>query len=267
MNGPMKPFLKWAGGKRSLIEQFAPHLPQSFGRYHEPFAGSGALFFHLRPKRASLSDNNERLIRTFRGLRDDVGGVIELLESYPHDRDFFLELRGADIDAQSDVAVAAWFIYLNKTGYNGLYRVNSRNRFNVPFGSYKRPKICDEPTLRACAKQLRGARIEHTDFETAARRARKGDLVYFDPPYVPLSGTSNFTSYTRAGFGPDEQRRLRDLAVHLKERGVTVILSNSSADLVRDLYAGAFELIDIRARRAINSRADGRGEITELLIK
>jgi DNA adenine methylase len=264
---PLKPFLKWAGGKRSLIAQFEPHFPESFGRYHEPFIGSGALFFHLRPKRASISDNNERLIRTYLGIRDATDEVIALLEGYPHEREFFLSLRRHDIDAESDPRVAAWFIYLNKTGFNGLYRVNSKNKFNVPFGDYKRPKICDHVKLRACAKALKKAKIEHVDFEVSARRARKGDLVYFDPPYVPLSATSSFTSYTQHGFGMDEQRRLRDLALALKKRGVHVLLSNSSAASVRELYADGFEQINVKARRAINSKGSGRGEITELLIK
>jgi DNA adenine methylase len=178
-----------------------------------------------------------------------------------------LELRKKDVDARSDAEVAAWFIYLNKTGYNGLYRVNSKNGFNVPFGDYKRPNTCDEPTLRACARQLQGVELRHQDFAAAALRARKGDLVYFDPPYVPLSNTSSFTSYTQHGFGPDEQERLRDLARELKGRGVHVLLSNSSADAVRELYADGFELVEIQARRSINSQAGGRGAVTELLIK
>ena len=263
----VKPFLKWAGGKRSLVEQFLPHLPDAFGRYHEPFAGSSALFFHLKPKRASLSDNNERLIRTYAGLRDDVDGVIALLQTYRYEKGFYYEMRGRDIDAEDDVHVAAWFIYLNKTGFNGLYRVNSKNKFNVPFGDYKNPNICDEPTLRACASMLKGVRIEVRDFAKSAQRARKGDLVYFDPPYVPLSVTSSFTSYTKYGFDAEQQRRLRDVALDLKRRGVSVLLSNSSADAVRELYGEHFELIEVRARRAINSRATGRGEINELLIK
>jgi DNA adenine methylase len=260
--------LKWAGGKRSLVPQFLPHLPKRYGRYHEPFAGSAALFFLLQPEEASLSDNNRRLIRTYRGLRDRTDEVIRLLRSYPHDRDFFLEKRRENIDDKGDAELAAWFIYLNKTGYNGLYRVNSKNIFNVPFGRYKKPKICDEPVLRACAAQLEGVTIEHRDFEKAAEEAGPGDLVYFDPPYVPLSETSSFTSYTRHGFGPAEQERLRDVARQLGRRGVHVLVSNSSAELVRELYAGRdFALVEIEARRAINSRADRRGPVTELLIK
>ncbi|RLB63208.1 MAG: DNA adenine methylase [Deltaproteobacteria bacterium] len=266
-HGPLRPFLKWAGGKRRLVAQIVPHLPRQFGRFHEPFVGSGALYFHLRPTRASLSDTNERLVRTYSGLRDEPDRVIELLSSYPHDKQFFLKMRAQDIDERSDAEVAAWFIYLNKTAYNGLYRVNSKNGYNVPFGDYRRPNICDEPTLRHCAKQLKRVKLQLSDFESAARRARKGDLVYFDPPYVPLSATSYFTSYTTQGFGLEDHRRLRDLALALKRRGVHVRLSNSGSPVVRDLYRDDFKLIPIKARRDINCRAASRGEIIELFIK
>jgi DNA adenine methylase len=193
--------------------------------------------------------------------------VIALLSTYPHDRDFFAKLRREDVDHKSDAEVAAWFIYLNKTGYNGLYRVNSKNEFNVPFGNYKRPNLCDEARLHDCAKRLANVRLAIEDFETAATRARKGDLVYFDPPYVPLSATSSFTSYTKLGFGDAAQRRLRDLALTLKSRGVHVLISNSAAPAVYELYGEGFKLIEISARRSINSKGDGRGLITELLIK
>ena len=262
-----RPFLKWAGSKRQLLAQFQDHLPSRYGRFIEPFVGSGALFFHLRPRRALLADNNERLVRTYRGLRDDPERVIELLGGYPYDRGFYEELRARDIDAEDDAAVAAWMIYLNKTGYNGLYRVNSKNRFNVPFGRYEAPNVCDAPNLRACAAALAGVEIELSDFEAAARRARKGDLVYFDPPYVPLSTTSSFTAYTHEGFGDPEQQRLRDLALELRGRGVQVLVSNSAAKRVYELYGDDFELVEVQARRSINTRADRRGRITELLIK
>ncbi len=261
------PFIKWAGGKRALLEQMRPHLPAKYGRYFEPFVGGAALFFELRPRRARLSDNNRRLVATYRGLRDATDEVVRLLRGYKYDRDFFLAMRASDVDRMTDAEVAAWFIYLNKTGYNGLYRVNSKNRFNVPFGRYDNPTICDESNLRACAKALGGAEIEVEDFEAAARRARRGDLVYFDPPYVPLSVTSSFTSYTSDGFGMDEQIRLRDAARKLAGRGVHVVLSNSSAPAVRDLYRDDFEVCDVRARRSINSKIDGRKAIPELLIR
>jgi DNA adenine methylase len=264
--GSCRPFLKWAGGKRTLISQILPHLPRRFGRYLEPFVGSGALFFHLQPARAALADNNERLIRTYCGLRDAPGRVIDLLSSYPHDRRFFASMRERAIDEGDDSEVAAWFIYLNKTAYNGLYRVNSKNLFNVPFGDYKRPNICDVRTLTRCAAALARADIEVADFEKVAKRARSGDLVYFDPPYVPLSTTSSFTAYTRHGFDLEQHRRLRDCALRLKQRGVHVVISNSAAPEVRELYAKSFRLVPIMARRSINCRADGRSAIAELLI-
>jgi DNA adenine methylase len=243
-----------------------PHVPRSFGTYHEPFVGGGALFFAVRPARAVLSDNNARLVRTWRGVRDRVEDLIRLLKTYPHDKKFFLEMRERDIDAASDVEVAAWFIYLNRTAFNGLYRVNSKNKYNVPFGRYVNPTICDEPTLRACSRALRGASIEHEDFEAVLARAKAGDFVYFDPPYVPLSATSDFTSYTAEGFSAEDQRRLRDVARTLKERGVHVLLSNSSAEFVRDLYEG-FHVEEVAATRYVNCQADGRGPVVELVIR
>jgi DNA adenine methylase len=267
MSGAARPFIKWAGGKRSLLEQIEPHVPRVYGRYLEPFVGSAALFFRLGPRRALLSDSNERLIRTYRGLRDDPERVIALLSDYPHERRFFERQRKRDIDGEDDAEVAAWFIYLNKTGFNGLYRVNSKNRFNVPFGDYQRPNICDADNLRRCAARLKDVKLEVLDFAKAARRAKKGDLIYFDPPYVPLSVTSSFTSYTKDRFGLEDQKRLRDLARALVKRGVHVLLSNSSAPAVHELYKDGFERVTVRARRSINSRSDRRGSIAELLIK
>ena len=265
---PRRPFIKWAGGKRQLLPELLRHVPSRYGRYFEPFVGGGALFFEQRPARALLTDVNERLIRTYRGVKNDVEDVIARLASYErhHEESFFYRLRDLDIDAQTDSEVAAWFIYLNKVGFNGLYRVNRQNRFNVPFGRYKNPTICDEATLRACSAALAGATIEKADFAAAVASAAPGDLVYFDPPYVPLSVTSSFTSYTSAGFGSDEQIRLRNLARELKQRGVHVLLSNSSAPLVRELYAEHFTITEVSATRLLNSKATGRGAITELVI-
>lgn len=265
-NGP-RPFIKWVGGKRQILHELVARVPKTFGTYHEPFVGGGALFFAVRPDRAVLSDNNLRLVRTWRGVRDHVDKLISLLKKYPHDKDFFLEMRERDIDAGSDVDVAAWFIYLNKTAFNGLYRVNSKNRFNVPFGRYVNPNYCDEPTLRACAAALRGAQIEHEDFGSVLERAEPGDFVYFDPPYVPLSDTAYFTSYTAEGFGPDDQKRLRDVARELKKKDVHVLLSNSGADFVRRLYGKGFRIEQVLASRQVNCKAEGRGQIVELVIR
>jgi DNA adenine methylase len=262
-----RPFVKWAGGKRALLEQIREHVPSFTGRYFEPFVGGAALFFELVPAKATLADTNHRLVRAYRGLRDDPDRVIELLRQYRHNRRFFERMRRLPVDDRDDAELCAWLVYLNKTGYNGLYRVNSKNRFNVPFGNYKNPNICDEPNLRACSRALRDVDLAIADFEQVASRAEAGDLVYFDPPYVPLSSTSSFVRYTMNGFDMTAQTRLRDLARSLKERGVHVLVSNSNAPQVRTLYAEGFEHVPIRARRSINCRPDGRGEILELLIK
>lgn len=261
-----RPFLKWAGGKRQLLSALLEHAPPDAPRYFEPFLGGGALFFALAPRRAVLADVNDRLIRTFRGVRDGVDEVVRLLRGYRYDKEFFYRFREADIDSASDGEVAAWFIYLNKTAYNGLYRVNRENRFNVPFGRYANPTICDESTLRACSAALAGVDLLVEDFESAAARAARGDFVYFDPPYVPLSATSSFTSYTSRGFGEAEQKRLRDTAAKLKGRGVRVLLSNSASSMVRELYARGFRLTEVPATRSVNSNGAARGAIAELLI-
>jgi DNA adenine methylase len=261
-----RPFIKWVGGKRQLLPAIERLVPKTYRAYHEPFLGGAALFFHLLPQRAYLTDLNERLIRTYRGVRDACEKVIRLLRSYPHEKEFFLRFRAIDIDAASDAEVAAWFIYLNRTAYNGLYRVNRRNVFNVPFGNYTNPTICDVETLRACSLALRGVALEKSDFARVLDRASEGDFVYFDPPYVPRSVTSSFTSYTSDGFGMDEQRKLRDIARTLKHRGVHVLVSNSSATAVRELYED-FEQMEVGASRMVNCKADGRGKVTELLIR
>jgi DNA adenine methylase len=262
-----RPFIKWAGGKRQLLPSLLQHTPPKAARYFEPFIGGGALFFALRPKRAVLADVNARLIRTYKGVQNNVEEVIGLLRSYPHNPTFFYKFREKNIDTGSDAEVAAWFIYLNKTGFNGLYRVNRDNRFNVPFGSYTNPNICDEPTLRACSEALAGTELLVEDFGKVVAKAKRGDFVYFDPPYVPLSTTSSFTSYTSSGFGEAEQTRLHDTAKKLKKRGVRVLLSNSSAPFVRNLYADGFDVIEVSATRVVNSKATARGAIVELLIK
>lgn len=262
-----RPFVKWAGGKRQILRELLKHVPSKHGRYFEPFVGGGALFFATRPKRAILADVNERLVRAYRGVRDDVEAVISLLKKWPHDPVFFEKTRSRPVDEGTDVEVAAWFVYLNKTGFNGLYRVNKKNRFNVPFGRYENPKICDPRTLRACSEALANTDLKVGDFEEIASAAKRGDFVYFDPPYAPLSPTSSFTSYTSSGFGLDEQTRLRNLARELKRSGVHVLLSNSSAPAVRKLYSRGFEVFEVSATRMVNSKAGGRGAITELVIK
>ncbi len=264
-----RPFLKCGGGKGHRAPRRLKRIPRGFdGTYHEPFVGGGALFFALKPARAHLSDNNLRLVRTYRAIRDSVDDVIAQLEQLPHDKPLFLELRQEPIDdCPDDATVAAWMLYLNKTAFNGLYRVNSRNIYNVPFGRYTDPKICDERNLRACHEILQGVDLHHEPFEGVLDRAEPGDFVYFDPPYIPLSASSNFTSYTEGGFGDADQIRLRNVALALKTRGVHVLLSNSSATRVLELYTPGFRKVEeVPVPRRVNSKADGRGVVAELLI-
>lgn len=262
-HGP-KPFVKWAGGKRQLLTAILRRVPKVYGTYHEPFVGGGALFFALSPSAAFLSDSNLRLVRCYNGIKNHVSDVISLLKGFKKTRDSFLEMRDRDIDQAEDAEVAAWFIFMNKMGFNGLYRVNSKNQFNVPFGDNKNARICDERNLEACSAALAKAEIACEDFSAVEERARPGDLVYFDPPYIPLSATSYFTSYTAKGFTPKDQEALRDLALRLKKKDVRVILSNSSK--ARSLYQDDFSVTKVFAARAVNSKADRRGKITELLI-
>ena len=271
-----RPFVKWAGGKRRLLNDLRPLIPEHFGRYHEPFVGGGALFFNLASRRnpepepwATLSDANRRLVRTYRAVRDVPDRLLERLAQLEsdHDKDHFYAVRALDPDSfVDDVEVAAWFIYLNKTAFNGLYRVNRKGRFNVPIGRYDRPNICDPSAIRAASAALQGAEIHNEGFEKVLDRAQPGDVVYFDPPYVPASKTASFTDYTRDGFTIDDQARLRDVASELKLRGVRVILSNSDVPVVRDLYRSGFDLQTVKCGRSINSKASARGRVGELLI-
>ena len=262
-----KPFIKWAGGKRQLLGPILSSLPKEFGTFHEPFIGGGAVFFGLRPRAAVLYDQNERLIRAYCGVKNSVETVINILKTYRNDKGFFLKMRQEPVDDGSDAEVAAWLIFLNKTGFNGIYRVNSKNHFNVPYANNQRARICDEDNLRACAAALVSAELRCADFAAVLETARPGDAVYFDPPYIPISVTSYFTSYTTQGFGLKEQVRLRDVALELRKRGVSVLLSNSSAPAVTELYGPFFECVPVSAFRLVNSDPKGRGRITELLIK
>ena len=264
-----RPVLKWAGGKRQLLPELLRRLPAAFGAYHEPFVGGGALFFALaaqgRVGRASLSDANPSLIDVYLALRDEVEAVIAHLRQQKHDRDHYYAVRALRPEDLSLPERAARIIYLNKTCYNGLYRENRAGQFNVPFGRYTNPTICDEPNLRAASAVLQGVDIAQRHFATVLDYARPGDLVYFDPPYDPLSATANFTGYDRRGFGPDDQRQLRDVFAELGRRGVRAMLSNSDTPFIRELYAG-FPLEQVFVGRAVNSRVEGRGKVAEVVV-
>jgi len=264
-----RPVLKWAGGKGRLLPELIGRLPASFATYHEPFVGGGALFFRLasqgRLTHAYFSDINPALIGVYIALRDCVDDVIEILKGHRHDEDYYYEIRALDPAALSLAERAARIIFLNKTCYNGLYRENRSGQFNVPFGRYKNPKICDEPNLRAASAALRHVDLEQRHFSTVLEAARPGDFVYFDPPYHPLSNTSNFTSYSKDGFGEQDQVQLRDVFAELTRRGVRAMLSNSSAPLIYELYS-PYAVHTVYAARAINSRAAARGKIAEVIV-
>lgn len=259
------PFLKWAGGKRRLLPLLLPLLRAERGRYHEPFLGGGAVFFGLAPAAATLGDANARLVATYEAVRDDVEGVLEVLSTLVYDKAVYLDARRS-LDEGTTAERAARFIYVNKAGFNGLYRVNAKGQFNVPFGRYANPTICDADGLRAASKALRGVEIRHEPFERVLERAVRGDVVYLDPPYLPISATSSFTGYTEGGFRLADHRRLRDVALELAGRGARVVLSNSAAPAIRDLYGDGFAVTEITAARSINSRPDGRAPIAELVI-
>ncbi len=270
------PFLKWAGGKTQLLKQYEPFFPtEPLRGYYEPFAGSGAVFFHLRGRdlfqRYELAESNAELINCYRVVRDDLDGLIDLLARHQaaHGADYYYTLRACDRDpAWPDAPPterAARLIYLNKTCYNGLWRVNSRGEYNVPMGSYRRPAILDESRLRAASEALQGVTLAVRDFQQVVDFAGPGDFVYFDPPYVPLSHTSNFTSYSRESFGEAEHRALADTFAALDRQGCRVMLSNSDTPLVRELYRN-FRVEGIAARRAINSAPTKRGPVGEVLV-
>lgn len=265
-----RPFLKWAGGKGQLMAQLQPLLPsRTVRRYFEPFVGSAALFFALRPERATLSDVNAELVDCYRAVQTEVDGVIEALAAHRYEEQAYYRVREQDPRTLSLPERAARTIYLNKTGYNGLYRVNRAGRFNVPFGRYTNPGFASRESvenLRACSRALAGVKLLVRDFGEVVRDAREGDLVYFDPPYVPLSETSDFTAYVPGGFGPREQERLASVVHALSERGVLVMLSNSDTPVVRDLYA-RYRIDGVSAARSINSRANRRGKVAEVVVR
>jgi DNA adenine methylase len=266
-----RPFLKWAGGKTQLTDELLARMPVDFHTYHEPFVGSGALFFRLyreqKIKHAILSDINAELIDTYIAIRDAVAEVIRLLAEFPHEKKFYYALREKDPWSMTISERAARMIYLNKTGYNGLYRVNRQGRFNVPFGRYKSPRYLDKDNLLAVSRALGNVEILCTSFEAVIERAKPGDWVYFDPPYVPLSQTSHFTSYHADGFRLHDQERLRDICMELSQKNVYITLSNSDTAFIRSLYdLSHFAIDEVLANRAINCNGAKRGKVTELVI-
>lgn len=269
MRPPARPVLKWAGGKARSLPHILAELPERIDTFYEPFVGGAAVFFALagakRFRRAVLSDRNPDLVEVYRQLKKDVEGVIRVLRDYRYDRDEYYRVRALDPMDLDPPERAARTIFLNKTGYNGLYRVNSKGRFNVPFGRYKDPRFCDPDNLRAAANALQLARLVVGDFEKTCHEAERGDAVYFDPPYDPISKTSNFTAYSEHDFGRKEHERLARAFKRLAGRGVSIVLSNSNTAFTRGLYGG-FERDTIAVSRPINSKASARGAVSELLV-
>jgi len=264
------PIVKWVGGKRQLMFELLNNKPKFYNRYFEPFIGGGALFFELQPENAYISDMNEELINLYSVVRDNVYELISDLNKHEVSKEYFLEIRNLDRTDEyknlSDVQRASRFIYLNRTCFNGLYRVNSQGQFNVPFGNYKNPRIVDENNLLNCSELLKNTEIKCADFSAILTKVKKGDFVYFDPPYVPLNETSSFTSYTKDGFDMDMQFKLREVCDELDSMGVMFMLSNSDTKFVNELYSN-YEIKKVFASRAVNANAEGRGKITEVLVR
>ncbi len=272
-----KPFVKWVGGKRQLLKQFRDrnlYPPEKFnfktGRYFEPFVGGGAVFFDLLPEKAFLSDLNLELVTTYNIIKNDVEKLIKLLKKHPHNKEYFLKIRAQKVEKLSPLQIASRFIYLNRACFNGMYRVNSKGEFNVPFGYSENPLICDEENLLKISKALKNVEIKHQDYKQVLKKARKGDFIYFDPPYHPVSKTAAFTSYTANGFSEKDQIELRDIFVELSSRGCFVMLSNSDAPFINKIYSeiekNGIRISKVEAGRAINSKGNGRGKIKEVLV-
>jgi DNA adenine methylase len=266
-------FLKWAGGKLQLIEQFENLFPHNFRNYYEPFVGSGAVFFYvkskLKPNKVILSDTNEELINCFVVVRDRTSELVELLLNHRkrHSKEYYYAVRTIQPNRLDSVERAARFIYLNKTCFNGLYRVNSKGQFNVPFGDYVNPSIFDKNTLFQASQLLQGVDLQVMTFEKVLDFAGKDDFVYFDPPYIPLSKTSSFTRYSKSDFSMKEQKQLSEVFEALDSRGCFVMLSNSDHALTRELYRHYKKnTVLVRAKRMINSVGSKRGAINELIV-
>ncbi|MCK6544648.1 DNA adenine methylase [Myxococcota bacterium] len=272
ITGYAVPFLKWAGGKTQLLPEILPRLPDRMRTYYEPFIGGGAVFFALanerRFERAVIGDMNPALTELYSTIRDQVSALITTLEAHQQhatDADYYYAMRGADTTRMTPLERSARTLFLNKTCFNGLYRVNRKGEFNVPFGKYANPKVCNADVLTAASQALQGVEIVNANFHVIAERAQKGDCVYFDPPYVPLSSTSSFCSYDQNAFGPKQHQHLADVYRGCLARGASAVLSNSDCPETRALFRG-LDVVTVHATRAINSNATRRGTVTEILV-
>lgn len=271
-NKLVSPVLKWVGGKRQLLPLIKPRLPKRITSYCEPFVGGGAVLFELQPKKAIINDINSELILVYTVIKDNVKALIELLETYPNEENFYYDLRNIDrdqtkYDKLSEIERAARVIFLNKTCYNGLYRVNNAGEFNSPFGKYKNPNIVNAPVLRAVSAYFNSSEITFSsvDFAMVLEQLHKGTFVYLDPPYDPISDTSSFTGYSKGGFNRGQQIQLRECCDSLNARGIKFMLSNSATDFIKEQYSN-YHITTVQAKRAINSVASKRGDVDEVII-
>ncbi|WP_313628016.1 DNA adenine methylase [Enterococcus italicus] len=272
----MKPFLKWAGGKNQLLKEIDKYKPKQFNTFYEPFVGAGSVFMHLKNEKTRINDLNSELINTYKVVKDHLPYLLEELRIHENknSREYFYELREWDrnglISDKSDVERAARFIYLNKTCYNGLFRVNSMGQFNVPYGRQKNPNITNSEVLNLVSGFLNknNVLITNKDFSDSVSDAKKGDFIYLDPPYAPLTNNSqNFLGYTLSGFSNEEQQRVFNTFLELDKKGCYVMLSNSDAAVIRELYQDFKKsTYVVEAKRLINSRSSNRGKINELII-
>lgn len=267
------PVVKWVGGKRQLLPEIKKYIPDEISTYYEPFLGGGAVLFDLQPEKAIVNDINEELINLYRVVKEDAEELIEDLKKYENDSECFYRIRGLDRNKEvfsklSNTKRASRIHYLNKTCYNGLFRVNMAGQFNSPFGNYKNPNITNEITIRAVSKYLNDANIEFKcgDYEDALKGIKKGSFVYLDPPYDPVSNSANFTGYDKGGFNRDEQTRLKNSCDKLDKKGVKFLLSNSATEFIKDLYK-AYNIKEVKAKRIINSNGNARGDVNEVLVR
>lgn len=269
----MRPIIKWPGGKKQLLNEIKKYIPENINTYYEPFIGGGAVLFGLEPDNAKMNDLNKELINVYKQVKNHSSQLIQLLQIHEknHCKEYFYQIRELDrqdtYNQLDNIEKAARFIYLNKTCFNGLYRVNSKGQFNAPMGRYDHPHICDEKIIKELSQYLKThkVKISNIDFEKFLKNAEKGDFVYLDPPYDPISETSNFTSYNKDGFTKDEQKRLKKVCDDLNRKGVKFLQSNSDSEFINELYKD-YKIVKVKATRSINSKADGRGKINEVFI-
>lgn len=267
------PFVKWVGGKRQIISEIQSLLPKKITSYYEPFIGGGAVLFHIQPQRATINDLNAELINLYKVIKEQPLALIEDLARHRNEAEYYYQIRSLDRNKEqfallTDIERASRIIFLNKTCYNGLFRVNNAGEFNTPFGRYKEPNIVNEITIKAVSAYLNQANVTilQGDFETSLQNIPRDAFVYFDPPYDPVSDSASFTGYTQGGFNRQEQIRLKRICDDLNNKKIKFLLSNSCTDFILDLYDD-YQINEIRANRFINSNADKRGMVSEVLIR